>query len=178
MFQERPSSGVYRALSHVTAFCFSFDFFRSFLKKNHIFDSTKKMLERIDFLKSTWLFGEESSYAVQYKIAQTMQAVAVDENRPAFDLQSPGLYLIRSGEIQVKDNGDTLLETLKAGTFFGENHFFAPEKPCLQFMASKPSRLYAITDPGLLEIPMVHWKLLETYEKRRKKMEWNISKKR
>ena len=172
LFKERSSSGVYRTLSHVTALCFSFDFFRRFLEKNHIFDQTEKMFARIDFLKSTWLFGEESSYTVQHKIAQAMQAMALDENSPAFEQQSPGLYLIKSGEIQIRDNDNTLLETLKSGSFFGENYFFEPDKPSLQFITTQPSRLYVIRDPGLLEIPIVLWKLLEIYERRRKKMEW------
>ena len=173
LFQERSSSGVYRTLSHVAALCFSFDFFRSFLEKNNIFNRTEKMFARIDFLKSTWLFGEESSYAVQYKIAQTIKAMELDENSPVFEQQSPGLYLIKKGEIQVRDNNDTLLETLKPGSFFGECYFFEPEKTGLQFITTQPSLLYFITDPGLLEIPIVHWKLLEIYEKRRKKMELN-----
>jgi hemerythrin len=173
LFQEKPSLGVYRTLSHVTVLCFSFDFFRSFLEKNHITGTIKKMFARIDFLKSTWLFGEESSYAVQYKIAQTMKMIELYENCSVFEQQLPGLYLIKSGEIQIRDNDATLLETLKSGAFFGENHLFEPEKTCLQFLTSQPSQLYAITDPGLLEIPIIHWKLLEIYEKRRKKMEWN-----
>jgi hemerythrin len=173
LFQDNLSSGVYRTLSHVSALCFTFDFFRSFLEKNHIFDQTEKMFARIDFLKSTWLFGEESSYAVQYKIAQSIEEIELDENTPAFEQQSSGLYLIKKGEIQVKDNDNTLLETLKSGTFFGENHFFEPEKTSLQFITTKPCRLFFITDPGLLEIPIVHWKLLEIYEKRRKKFEWS-----
>nr|WP_300461029.1 CHASE2 domain-containing protein [Desulfobacula sp.] len=172
LFQARPSPGVYRTLSHVATLCFSFDFFRSFLEKNHISELTKKMFERIDFLKSTWLFGEESSYAVQYKIAQTMKAMELDENCLVFEQQFSGLYLIKSGEIQVRDHEDFLLETLKSGAFFGENHFFEPEKTGLHFVTSEPSQLYAVNDPGLLEIPIVHWKLLEIYEKRRKKMEW------
>lgn len=173
LFQKKSSSGVYRTLSHVAALCFSFDFFRRFLEKNHIFDQTEKMFSKIDFLKSTWLFGEESSYTVQYKIAQAMKAIELDENRPAFDPQSPGLYLIKKGEIQIRDNENTLLETLTSGSFFGENHFFERDMTRLQFITTQSSQLYIITDPGLLEIPIVHWKLLEIYEKRRKKMEWN-----
>ena len=102
-----------------------------------------------------------------------MKMIELYENCPVFEQQLPGLYLIKSGEIQIRDNDDTLLETLKSGAFFGENHLFEPEKTCLQFITSQPSQLYAITDPGLLEIPIIHWKLLEIYEKRRKKMEWN-----
>jgi len=173
LFQKGVSSGVYRTLSHVSALGFSFDFFHIFLKKNQMFDRTKEMFARIEFLKSTWLFGEESSYAVQHKIAQTMGAIELDENDSVFEHSPPGLVLIKSGEIKVRDNRGSVVDILTPGDFFGESCFFNPVNNDLQFVATQVSQLYVIKEPELLKIPIVHWKLLEVNDKRRKKIEWD-----
>jgi hemerythrin len=172
LFKKGLSSGTYRTLSHVSALCYSFDFFRTFLKKNQLSRETQEMFERIDFLKTTWLFGDESSHAVQYKIAQTLKTVALDENNSVFAQHLPGLYLIKKGEIQAKDHRGFVASVFKQGDFFGEAHLFSPNSIGLEFIASRPSQLFAVIAPGILEIPIVHWKLKEVHDRRRKKLEW------
>jgi len=167
LFKNQLSPGAYRAVSHVSVLSFSFELFNKFLEKNRISSSTKDMFDRIEFLNSTWLFGGASSSVIQNQIAQTMKFMEIEKNCDVFGLEPAGLFLIKTGEIQVSKTSNRTLETLKSGDFFGEYNFFKPKVTGFQFKTTQSTQIYVITDFTLLKIPIVHWKLLEIYEKRR-----------
>jgi len=169
LFKKQTSPGLYRSVSHVSALSFSFLLFNNFLERNNISVSIENMFNKIEFLKSTWLFGGASSYAVQTQIAQIMKVVEIERGVDVLSRKSSGLFLIKTGEIEVRGTSNILLERLKPGDFFGEHHFFKPEITGFHFRAIRNSQLYSITDSVLLEIPSVYWKILEIHEKRRKK---------
>ncbi|MBF0118174.1 MAG: cyclic nucleotide-binding domain-containing protein [Desulfobacterales bacterium] len=170
-FGNIESQVTYRTVSHVTSLRFSTSFFKSFLEKNNIYETTKKIFENIRFLQTTWLFGEGNSYSVQNKIAQVMSSESFDGDINIYESGSPTLFLIKEGEIKITNSKNETIEKLKNGDFFGEHTFFSEDFNEFKFVTIKPSILYLISDPFLLDIPIVHWKLLEIYSKRIKQLE-------
>ena len=70
----------------------------------------------------------------------------------------------------LSNNGQPI-EVLKEGDFFGEYAYLDGPVPKVRLVAKGPVRLYELIDYPLLDIPIVHWKLLETFERR--KQRWN-----
>ena len=131
----------------------------------------KSIQDNIEFLQETWLFGEGISYQVQNKIAQIMSQRDLTKGELITKGEPLGIYLIKKGELQILNSKEEEIETLKPGDFFGEGALFPEMTTDFQFKATEPSVSYFINESSLLEIPIVHWKLLEILTKRIKILE-------
>jgi hypothetical protein len=78
------------------------------------------------------------------------------------------LGLLKQGELQLLTADGTPLETVQIGDFCGEERFFPAMKARFMVRAATDSEVYIITQYPLLDIPIVHWKLLERCTKRTK----------
>ncbi|MBF0461159.1 MAG: MBL fold metallo-hydrolase [Magnetococcales bacterium] len=165
--KQNVFEGTYRAFSHCSIMRFSNTLFRAFLESNGILTYMEVILDKIDFLRKTWLFGEQASFASLGGIAREMElcsvAAGVDLEIPA----QPDLWLVVQGKVQIYDAQDHKLGEVKAGGFFGESLFFQVDPPW-RFRVEQDSELYRVHEKDLLEIPIVHWKMLEIFAKRRK----------
>ena len=121
ILKEMPTSGTWRAISYVQALGFSAELYSNFMKKNELYDQMYNISENVEFLQKTSLFGEGISYPVQNRFARIMhlQQYALGEMLPTKNY--PGLYLLKSGELQIKDPRGKLVETVKNGGFCGED---------------------------------------------------------
>ncbi|MBF0214941.1 MAG: response regulator, partial [Magnetococcales bacterium] len=71
--------GSYRALSHSAVLRIPVKLFRIFLENSGLFNKLLKVLEKVRFLRHTWLFGEQTSFVFLAKIAQTLETIRVTE---------------------------------------------------------------------------------------------------
>ncbi len=165
--QKLPSSGTWRAVSYVQALRFTTSLYSTFLKKYGLSEKIKTILNKIDFLLKTSLFGEGLSYPVQNKVAQAMDLHSYEKGEQISIQNLPGLYLVKQGELSISNSKGEVVESLKNGDFCGEESFF---NKCLYnstIKVTSPSEVYFIHQKyPLLEIPIVHWKLMELQEKR------------
>lgn len=161
-----PSSGTWRAVSYAQALRFTASLNCAFLEKYGLYEQMNTILDKIDFLQKTFLFGEGISYLVQNTIAQNMVLAAYTENEQIVMKESSWLCLLKQGELQLMNAGKDVIETLKIGDFCGEERLFSEIRDTFIVQASKPSEVYRIKNYPLLEIPIVHWKLLESSAKR------------
>jgi len=171
LLRKTPLSGTWRTVSHVQALRFTASLYRTFLEKNDLYEQMKSIQDNIEFLQETWLFGEGISYQVQNKIAQIMSQRDLTKGELITKGEPLGIYLIKKGELQILNSKEEEIETLKPGDFFGEGVLFPEMTTDFQFKATKPSVSYFINESSLLEIPIVHWKLLEILTKRIKILE-------
>lgn len=151
--------GTYRAASHIETLQIPSHLFEEFVARNRIFNEIQRVQDRIEFMRSTLLFGESVSYPIQTKIAQVMEQQFYPEGS-VMELDKAALVLVRRGEIELYAN-DQLVQTVGEGEFCGEETILG-HKHNFTLKTSKDSRVYQITDAELLkEIPIVRWKMLE-----------------
>jgi hemerythrin len=164
-----PANETYRAINFVRALKVPCSLYLDFIKKNGLHAELEHLRVRRDFLQNTWLFGEDISYPIQNNIAQTMQPenYRADELLPIEDYS--GIGLIKQGRLQIFLNDD-VFETLNAGDFFGVSNVLFKTPAIFKVRAVKDTEVYNIQAKVLADIPIIHWKLFETYERRIRKI--------
>ena len=191
-----------RALSNVVLLRIPRGAYAEFLSRSGLADSLREVLASRQFLQGTWLFGEMVSLPVQTRIARAMQRRMVKEGDVLAPQGRAELILLAEGLVTVF-LGAHSIENLKPGGFFGEEtmmrgarelpagwqqRFSRPPRPgreegyhLFEARALLDSLTYAIPADVLEDIPVVQWKLMETYERRLKsfraevRFEWNDS---
>ena len=158
--------GIYRAVSHGASLRIHLHLFEIFLKNNGLFHDLAGRLARIQFLRNTWLFGERTSFAFLDRLSRNMDAVSVEDG-VIVDLETDScLWLVEEGRVVMKNGSGEPLEVLEPGGFFAEHLRLKDSKVDLNFQASGPCRLFRLPWSGLLEAPIIHWKLLEVCARR------------
>ena len=156
--------GTYRSASYIETLQIPSPLFEEFVARNRIFNEIQRVQDRIEFMRSTPLFGESVSYPIQTKIAQVMEQEFYPEGNE-IELTQPSLVLIRRGQVELLMEGKTP-QVVEEGEFCGEETILGQQRRFLM-RAVKDSRVYKISDSELLrEIPIVRWKLLERSEQR------------
>jgi hemerythrin len=158
---------TYRAASNITVIQIPLQSYHDFVDRNDLYSELKRVEKNILFLENTWLFGEVVSFPILTRIAKAMTQVKSEEIALS---QKYILYLIQEGSVTIKRNGRKV-ETLQKGDFFGANDILDAENweentEKYSISVSKDTSLFAIAADLIQEIPVVYWKLIETYEKR------------
>jgi hemerythrin len=142
-------------------------------------------------LQGSWLFGEMVSFPLQVRIARAMERRFVKEDDVLAPQGRAEILLLDEGLVSIF-LGAGPIENLTPGGFFGEETVMRGAKdlpqdwralyarPSMRGRASTgehhlfegrallPSTLYAIPAETIEDIPVVQWKLMETYERRLK----------
>jgi len=167
IFTFALANGTARAISHVQVLRWAMPVIREFVKINGMTDHIKRMLGAIGFLRRTWLFGEQNSFAAQHEIAKALQPRSLAP-REQLELGPERRFrVIRCGQMRVIGPAGRVLEVLQEGDYFGEHAYLDVLPPEVRLQADGVADLYELVDYPLDEIPVVYWKLLETWEQRR-----------
>lgn len=164
---EKECKRTYRALSDIQSLQIPCDLYREFIKRNKLFDDLLQKQEKRHFLQSTWLFGELVSFPIQNEITGLMAKRVFDGGEELPCETDENLYLLATGEIKIF-SGNRVIETLKPGQFFGEEHLLHKYSHLYRAVVTKKSEIFIIPGKGLENIPVIQWKLLETFERRLK----------
>jgi hemerythrin len=167
ILKDMPASGTWRAISYVRALGLPAELYRNFMKKNELYDQMYNIAENIEFLQKTSLFGERISYPVQNRFAHIMNLYQYASGEILSTQEEPGLYLLKSGELEIQNSQGKPIETIKIGGFCGEDSIIPMDMTERRVHATQASSVFFIENNPLLEIPAVQWKLLETSTKRR-----------
>ncbi len=160
-----PARETYRAVGFVRALQIPCSLYLEFIKRNGLQPEIEFLRERRDFLQKTWLFGENISYPIQNKIAQAMnlESYRADEVLPIETYS--GIGLIKQGRLQIF-LADDVFETLNSGDFFGVSNVLFGMPAVFSVRAVRQTEVFNIKASVLSDIPIVNWKLFETYERR------------
>lgn len=162
--------GTYRAFSHCSVIRFPVELFRTFLTNNGILNQMKVLLDKIWFLRKTWLFSEQTTFASLGTIARSMQQISYPSDTDIKVDSNPKLWFVVEGSVQMSTEKGGTLDPIKVGGFFGEHTYFPNSDLSCRFKTRTNTKLYTLHLEKLLEIPIVHWKMLEIYEKRQKRL--------
>lgn len=191
-----------RAVSSVALLRIPCGAWAEFLAEAGAADAQRRVCANRQFLQGTWLFAEMVSIPVQTRIARVMERRTMKEGEVLVPRRGAELILLAEGLVTVF-LGAHSIENLKPGGFFGEEtmmrgarelpegwqqRFSRPPRPgqeegyhLFEARALMDSVIYAIPAEAVEDIPVVQWKLMETYERRLKsfraelRFEWHDS---
>jgi hemerythrin len=154
---------TYRAESFVQALQIPSQLYYAFVKKNNLYHSIEELSDKRWFLQRTWLFGESISTPIQNSIAMH----SIQRNLRAGKVEMPDaqqyLVMIQSGSARLCLK-DKVYRSLGVGDFFGEEVSIFNSTPLLDVIAETELEVYLIPRAIISEIPIVRFKLHETYE--------------
>ncbi len=160
--------------------------YQEFVARNNLYSELKRMEDNILFLQSTWLFGDVVSFPSLATISKQMQKIQLAHNYQIALFQSDKylnnpfsangnanedmLHIIAGGEVSIKIS-DKEIEKLDTADFLGGDKTLLGkhrkfELKNVKAVLPKDTILFAIPASAVIDIPIVHWKLLETYNKR------------
>ena len=175
--KQSELEGTYRALSHCSVIRFSPALLHAFLENNGLYTHVESLLDRMRFLLKSWLFGEQTTFSILGTLAQSMERCSFPAGATLVVEPVPSLYLIIEGEIILRNAQGSTLDVIKAGGFIGEHTYLNSSACGWTFHTIKGVELYQLHGPNLLNIPIIHWKILEIYERRCKSVAFSIAQK-
>ncbi|WP_241911832.1 hemerythrin domain-containing protein [Telmatospirillum siberiense] len=161
---ERPVTKTYRAASFVKALTWPAEFYRNFIRHNHLMETILATADMRGIFARTRLFGENVSIPVLNRLVRVSSTLSLKPGE-AVDEGGDCLFLIRSGLLDRRIGGK-VAEVLEPGDFFGESMVLHGRRPLSRIIAHKACDLIAIPGAMLRDIPIVRWKLFETYLRR------------
>jgi hemerythrin len=168
---------TYRARSHVTALRIPRDLYESFVGNNGIRHSLQQLREVRRFLQSTWLFGEMVSFPVANKIARSIARKTASAGQCVHVTEESGLAILEKGRVLLS-TGSNRYESLGPGGFWGETSVLQDAPDLFEATAERDCSYFLIPARALRDIPIVRWKLVETFRGRlawfrtHAKLEW------
>ncbi|MBF0620587.1 MAG: response regulator [Magnetococcales bacterium] len=159
------NAGVYRAVSHCCVLCISTSMLHSFLKSNGLLEDMKAIMDRIRFLSKTWLFGEKTTFSSLGRVARSLEHVSMPANKE-LPMNRRQLWMVIRGEVSLRKGNAWHFEKIRSGGFVGEHTYLLDAPVPLNYITTEETKLYRLSLTDLLEIPIVHWKMLEVLERR------------
>ncbi len=160
---------TWRARSFVTILEIPKVLYTLFIRKNTDLDEQLRVAKVTLAIQNTSLFGDSVSSIHQTRIARKARVLEVAEGEEplaASGESGPSLFLVESGFLALEFEG-RIVETVGPGGFCGEERlFFRGPDNNMTARAVMPTRGLLVPADTLLSIPIVGWKLLETYERR------------
>jgi len=165
ILDRSPSKETYRASNFVHALEIPGNLYMDFVQDNDLYTDIKKLQEKRGFLQKTYLFSEAISYPTQNKIAQFMHLHSYEQGQLIQEDDGLRISMVKDGTVLLTI-GQDVIETLQPGDFFAEGHVLF-NTPCIYTAhIKKTAEIYHIRGDILLGIPIVRWKLNETYDRR------------
>jgi hemerythrin len=161
----KPSPATYRAKTFVRALRLPSDLFQDVLAANDRLKPYRRLMLGREFLQQTPIFGESLSAPVHDALIRNARKVCFAPGEITVTGDTPLLYVVIRGEAVLHLEG-VVVERLGPGDIFGESRLL-DGAPCLYSpKAVTPVRAYAIPGDTVCGIPVVRWKLYETYKRR------------
>ena len=155
---------AYRAISFVQALRVPRDIYRDFVIRNSLYRGIIQSRQESDFLRTSALFAEGVSGLTLNRLVQASQVQTYDE---ASECEPPEsmLLLIHSGSALL-EKPDGSAELLAAGSYFGLGPLGGTAHRGSKIRFRERSKTYSLPLDVAGSLPVVRWKLIETYRRR------------
>ena len=160
------SPATYRAAGFAQAMAIPMNVYLEFIKNDTFGFQLQESYEKRTFLQKTYLFGEAICHPALNEIAQSMQLHHYRAGEVVAEHNNSFLSLVEAGRME-RRIGSRLLGTVVRYDFFGEESvvFHAPTVYTMRALDGVST--YRIPFSVFGHMPIVRWKLVEVYEKRR-----------
>ncbi|MEN7551409.1 MBL fold metallo-hydrolase [Rapidithrix thailandica] len=156
---------TYWASSNVMTLELPLGTYNEFVKRNNLYSDLLRLEENILFLEATWLFGEVVSFPILTKVAQIMKPSKLYQGHTFSLYGQSTLFIILEGKVEMWYNEKRIGELSKGDFMGGDNIFFGDDNH-FDINVLEDTYIFKIPAQAVTEIPIVYWKLLESYEKR------------
>ncbi|MDP6776877.1 MAG: hemerythrin domain-containing protein, partial [Candidatus Latescibacteria bacterium] len=164
--EGRSLAETYRASSFVKALRIPRYLYGTFVDSNGLYERVAHLANNRDLLQKTWLFGESVSYPTQNRLAEAMEQFLYGSGSDTdADTHPSQLNLVCSGSVE-RYIGKDSLEVMGVGDFYGEETAVFGIPALSHYRTLQTTELCRIPGEVISEIPIVRWKLFETYHKR------------
>lgn len=160
---DQPASKTYRAASFVKAISWPSELYRTFIAQNDLMDMARATSALRGIFAKSWLFGENMSIPLLNQLARESVATSVAAGT-VIEVPAETLYLVNSGTIDWRVQ-DKVLDIFEESNFLGEAMVLFGSSMAGQAVAQSDAELFAIPGAMLRDIPIVRWKLFETYQR-------------
>ena len=155
---------AYRAISFVQALRVPRDIYRDFVTRNSLYRGIVQSRQESDFLRRSPLFAEGVSGFTLNRLVQASKVKTFDEGSECEPPESM-LLLIHSGSALL-EKPDGSAELLAAGSHIGLGPIGATAHRGSRIRFREHTKTYALPLELAGSLPVVRWKLIETYRRR------------
>ncbi|MBF0244994.1 MAG: cyclic nucleotide-binding domain-containing protein, partial [Planctomycetes bacterium] len=163
--QDEPSLDTFRATNFVGTLSIPSGFYRDFLEKHELLEPHRALNLKRNFLQEISLFGDSLSLPVLSRIAHSMRDIDYHDQEVVSDNLLGNMCFVESGSLQRTIDGK-VYEVLESGSFFGESFSLFETPSIFQTKALSAGRLQIVPGELMSDIPVIRWKLFETYNRR------------
>lgn len=160
-----PSASAYRTVNFVRVLRIPAPAYLEVIDRNDLRELIDRRAKLREMLEQSWLFGESVSPPVLNKIADSMilhEFAAGDEIN---DLPNGSIFVVETGLIE-QLKGKAVTETIGPRDCFAEEQVLFGMAAKFSYRAIEASRLYEIPGAVISDVPIIMWKMLETFELR------------
>lgn len=164
----RISTQTLRARNFATVLEIPQSVYTLFTRKNIDVEEQLRVAEVTMILQETELLGDSVSTRHLATLARTASRIEVAEGQSPYaeaSSKEPFLFLVEDGELVLEHEG-VVVETVGPGGSCGEESLFLRGEANFRIRAVRPSKGLKLPALALRSIPIVGWKLLESYERR------------
>jgi hemerythrin len=165
MMGETVAGQTWRAKSCINVLEMPQELCVAFVKRNANLDRIRLFVTVTAFLASTRLFGEMVSSPVLNRIAREVTMRHFKAGQTVEEPEHPSLGLVHSGSLELRIDGQPV-DRAGPGDFFGEESIFFSGGSLISACALEDCECWFIAGKTLREVPIIEWKMLETYERR------------
>jgi hemerythrin len=162
---NKASNRTYRTRSAVTLLRMPQRLFLEFVRRNYDAADMLRRLEIEHFLQGTRLFGEMVSSAVHNVMARELSSERLAVGESLATAGGASLVVARTGRARVLIEGSEV-DAIGPGDVFGEESVFFGRPSLMNATVSEEGEFLYVPRETIKNIPIVEWKLLETYERR------------
>ena len=165
VLDNRPSQHTYRACSFVRVMQFPVSLYTEVVRRNGLLAHVRRTADLHAFLDTTNLFSEGLPVDVFGRIVEAATARHFNPGDIIAGQDLDALNIIRTGVVE-RTVGSKVLDVLNTGDFFGEEGaiFKVPSLFCLRAQAE--TAVCQIPRGILRDVPVLHWKLFEGFQRR------------
>lgn len=165
MLDNKPSRYTFRASSFVRLLRLPSALCAEVIRRNMLLDRISRTADLRAFLETTSLFSEGLPAAFLWGIADNLSERSFQPGEPLTCQDLQALNIIRSGQIE-RTVGGKVIDVLKERSFFGEEGAIF-KIPCLSHLrVQQETRVIQIPGALLEGVPVLRWKLFESYQQR------------
>ena len=161
--KNEPLGEMFRATSYLCALILPAELYRAFFEEYGGRNVTIELGERRRWLGRARLFGDGLSRTVQNRIVKSIDAMTFPDGE--ISVSRDKIYVVRSGTLKRFMN-DFVIETLGSRSFFNEGPALFGATPRTYLRSIGDTEVWAIPAELLGDVPILRWKLFESYRRR------------
>lgn len=161
----RSSPVTYRSRSYVELLEVSRDLYAAVLTRNRLLGTIRGLYDRLTFVETHWLLGDNVSTRVQIAFAGSIEWVSLGRGDRIDGTGNAHIWTIDRGELSLEYNGHEV-ERLHNGDVVGEEALHGGRRARFAVVATKSTRLARIPVAAVASVPVVRWRLFELHVRR------------